>query len=54
MHVRGRPPVARITRLIEAGIIKLVIDRVFPLTATGEAMHYVEKGTLGKVVIRIP
>jgi NADPH:quinone reductase-like Zn-dependent oxidoreductase len=43
-----------ITALIESGIIRPVMDRVFPFEATNEALAYVEKGrTKGKVVIRI-
>lgn len=44
----------QITSLIEAGIIRPVIDRVFPLDATNEALNYVESGRAkGKVVIKI-
>jgi alcohol dehydrogenase len=43
-----------ITRLIEAGTIRPVIDRVFPFASTNEALAYVEAGRAkGKVVIRI-
>ncbi len=43
-----------ITRLIEAGAIRPVIDRVFPFESTNEALAYVEAGRAkGKVVIRI-
>jgi len=43
-----------IASLIDAGIIRPVVDRVFPFEATGEAMAYVEKGRAkGKVVVRI-
>jgi NADPH:quinone reductase-like Zn-dependent oxidoreductase len=43
-----------ITRLIEAGAIRPVIDRVFPFASTNEALAYVEAGRAkGKVVIRI-
>ncbi|GAA0589211.1 NADP-dependent oxidoreductase [Kutzneria viridogrisea] len=43
-----------ITSLIDAGIIRPVMDRVFPFEATNEAMAYVEKGrTKGKVVIKV-
>ena len=43
-----------ITRLIEAGAIRPVIDRVFPFESTHEALAYVEAGRAkGKVVIRI-
>lgn len=43
-----------ITRLIEAGAIHPVIDRVFPFAATNEALAHVESGRAkGKVVIRL-
>lgn len=43
-----------ITRLIEAGAIRPVIDKVFPFESTNEALTYVESGrTKGKVVIRM-
>ena len=44
----------QITQLIESGIIKPVIDKVFPFEQTNDAMAYVESGrTKGKVVIKI-
>ena len=43
-----------ITRLIDAGIIRPVVDRVFPFESTNEALAYVETGRAkGKVVIKI-
>ena len=43
-----------ITRLIEAGAIRPVLDRVFPFEATNEALAYVEAGRAkGKVVVRL-
>jgi NADPH:quinone reductase-like Zn-dependent oxidoreductase len=43
-----------ITRLIESGTIRPVIDRVFPFESTNEALAYVEAGRAkGKVVIKI-
>jgi alcohol dehydrogenase len=43
-----------ITRLIESGAVRPVIDRVFPFESTNEALAYVEAGRAkGKVVIRI-
>ena len=43
-----------ITKLINDGIIKPVIDKVFPFEQTNEAMAYVEAGrSKGKVVIKV-
>lgn len=43
-----------ITRLIEAGAIRPVIDKIFPFESTNEAMAYVEAGRAkGKVVVKI-
>lgn len=43
-----------ITRLIEAGTIHPVMDRVFPFESTNEALAYVEAGRAkGKVVVKI-
>ena len=40
--------------LIDSGIIKPVLDRVFPFEATQEALTYVEKGRAkGKVVVKM-
>jgi len=45
---------SQITSLIEAGIIRPVIDRVFPFEATNEALAYIETGrSKGKVVVKI-
>ncbi len=44
----------QITQFIESGVIKPVIDKVFPFEQTNDAMAYVESGhTKGKVVIKI-
>lgn len=43
-----------ITRLIELGAIRPVIDKVFPFAETNEALAYVEAGRAkGKVVVRV-
>jgi alcohol dehydrogenase len=43
-----------ITRLVEAGAIRPVIDRVFPFESTNDAMAYVEAGRAkGKVVVKV-
>lgn len=43
-----------ITSLIDDGVIRPVVDRVFPFVSTKEAMAYVEAGRAkGKVVVSI-
>ena len=45
---------SQITKLIESGIIKPVMDKVFPFEQTNEAMSYVEAGRAkGKVVVKV-
>lgn len=45
---------SQITKLMESGIIKPVIDKVFPFQQTNEAMVYIETGRAkGKVVIKV-
>jgi len=45
---------SQITKLIESGVIKPVMDKVFPFDQTNEAMAYVETGRAkGKVVVKI-
>ena len=45
---------AEITALIESGIIRPVVDRVFPFESTNEALAYVEAGRArGKVVVQV-
>ena len=40
--------------LIESGIIRPVMDRVFPFESTKEALAYVETGRAkGKVVVKV-
>jgi len=44
----------QITSLIDAGVIKPVMDRIFPFEQTNEALAYVETGRArGKVVIKV-
>jgi NADPH:quinone reductase-like Zn-dependent oxidoreductase len=53
MRAQGEQ-LSQITTLIESGVIKPVIDKVFPFEQTNEAMAYVEKGRAkGKVVIKM-
>ncbi len=43
-----------VTRLIDAGVIRPVVDRVFPFAETNAAMAYVEAGRAkGKVVVTL-
>jgi len=43
-----------ITSLIEAGIIRPVMDRVFPFEGTNDALAYIETGrSKGKVVVKV-
>jgi alcohol dehydrogenase len=43
-----------ITSLIDAGIIRPILDKIFPFEQTNEALSYVETGRArGKVVVRI-
>jgi len=45
---------AEITRLVEQGAIKPLVDRVFPLVNVRDALAYSESGrATGKVVIRV-
>jgi NADPH:quinone reductase-like Zn-dependent oxidoreductase len=45
---------AKITSLIESGVIKPIIDKTYPFEQTNEAISYVESGRAkGKVVIRM-
>jgi NADPH:quinone reductase-like Zn-dependent oxidoreductase len=44
--------VARLTQLVEAGTVRPVIDRTYPLTRLVEALHWVDDGhARGKVVV---
>ena len=45
---------SQITKLIESGVIKPVVDKVFPFEQTNESMAYVETGRAkGKVIVKI-
>ena len=45
---------SQITSLIDDGVIRPVVDRVFPFSATKDAMAYVEAGRArGKVVVSL-
>ncbi len=44
----------QITKLIESGVIKPVMDKVFPFEQTNEALAYIETGRAkGKVVVKV-
>lgn len=44
----------QITKLIESGLIKPVVDKVFPFEQTNDALDYVETGRAkGKVVVKV-
>jgi alcohol dehydrogenase len=53
MRVNG-DQLTKITALIDEGMIRPVVDRVFPFASTKEAMAYVEGGRAkGKVVVSL-
>ena len=53
MKANGRQ-LTEITKLIDSGIIRPVIDKVFPFEQTNEAMAFVETGRAkGKVIIKV-
>lgn len=53
MRAEGKQ-LGQITQLIESGVIKPVIDKVFPFEQTNEALSYVETGrSRGKVVVKV-
>lgn len=44
----------QITKLVESGVIRPVVDKVFPFASTNDALAYVESGRAkGKVVIKV-
>ena len=53
MRAQGQQ-LSEITALIESGVIRPVVDKVFPFERTGDALAYVETGRAkGKVVITV-
>lgn len=53
MHPSGTE-LAELARLIDAGKLKVTLDRVFPFDEIHDAFAYLEKGhAKGKVVVRI-
>ena len=53
MQANGKQ-LSEISSLIESGVIRPVIDKVFPFEQTNEAMSYVEAGRAkGKVVVKV-
>jgi NADPH:quinone reductase-like Zn-dependent oxidoreductase len=51
MHAGGGE-LGQLTKLIEAGIVHPVVDRVFPFEETNDALAYVQTGRAkGKVVV---
>ena len=53
MRAQGQQ-LSEITSLIESGVIRPVLDKVFPFEKTGDALAYVETGRAkGKVVITV-
>jgi NADPH:quinone reductase-like Zn-dependent oxidoreductase len=53
MRAQGNQ-LAQITSLIDSGVIRPVIDKIFPFEATNEALAYVESGRAkGKVVVKV-
>lgn len=53
MQANGKQ-LREISKLIETGIIKPIIDKIFPFEQTNDAINYVESGRAkGKVIIKI-
>lgn len=53
MHSQGQQ-LSEITSLIESGVIRPVVDKLFPFEKTEDALAYVETGSAkGKVVITV-
>jgi NADPH:quinone reductase-like Zn-dependent oxidoreductase len=54
VHGANGAQLSEITSLIDAGVIRPVMDRVFPFASTNEAIAYVEAGRArGKVVVKV-
>ncbi|CCG01845.1 zinc-binding dehydrogenase [Blastococcus saxobsidens] len=49
----ARSPLTELATLVDAGVLRPVLDRVFERDATGEALSYVQEGRAkaGKVVL---
>ena len=53
MRAQGNQ-LSQITSLIDSGVIRPVMDKIFPFEATNEAIAYVESGRAkGKVVVKV-
>jgi NADPH:quinone reductase-like Zn-dependent oxidoreductase len=53
MRADGRQ-LTEIAKLIDAGVIRPVVDKVFPFAQTADALAYVETGRAkGKVVVNV-
>jgi NADPH:quinone reductase-like Zn-dependent oxidoreductase len=53
MRAQGEQ-LSEITKLIESGVVKPVIDKVFSFQQTNEALYYIEMGRAkGKVVVKV-
>lgn len=53
MRAQGEQ-LSQLTKLLESGVIKPVVDKIFPYEQTNEAMSYVETGRArGKVVVKV-
>ena len=53
MRAQGQQ-LSEITSLIESGVIRPIVDRMFPFEKTGDALAYVETGRAkGKVVVKV-
>ena len=54
MAYPGKGELLSLKELLEAGTVRPVIDRTYPLEEVGKALRYLENGSVrGKVVIRV-